>query len=97
MTRSPQPPGSSGGRRRKPGDGRDKIQKKSKKRGLNSDWVVNYLLVVSSIVWVANFTIGVFVASYKGSETVNAVFLAVIGGIFTLKTKQKADEAEDEE
>lgn len=56
------------------------------------DWAINYLLVVSSLVWVANFIFGIVIDSYEGSETINAVFIAVIGGIFTLKGQKRKDD-----
>jgi hypothetical protein len=55
-------------------------------------WVVTLLLVVSCIVWFANFVLGVVLSDYKGSDSVNAVFLAVIGGIFAVRVTRKDDD-----
>jgi hypothetical protein len=55
-------------------------------------WVVTLILVVSCIVWLANFVLGVLLTDYQGSDSVNAVFLAVIGGIFAVRVTRKDDD-----
>ena len=68
---------------------RRRESRQSPKREEKQDWVVNYILIISSLVWVANFIFGIVIDSYEGSETINAIFVAVIGGVFTLKGQRK--------
>jgi hypothetical protein len=56
-----------------------------------SDRLANAIIVVVTIVWAANLGAGIFVHGYQPLESVNAVFMAVVGGAFALKQRSKDD------
>lgn len=59
-------------------------------------WVVNVILVLATLVWVGNFLAAVFRKDYQMSETINAVMLALIGGLFAMrKTKHDKDKGDN--
>ena len=47
------------------------------------------LLAIITAVWVVNFAAGFVVADYNPSESVNAVFMLVIGAIFALSKREE--------
>lgn len=50
-----------------------------------SDKASNAVIGLVSVVWAVNFTAGLFVQQYEPSETINAIFMAIVGGVFALK------------
>lgn len=47
------------------------------------------VIAVVLAVWVANFVATIFVTDYRPSESVNAVFAAVIGGAVAVGSRSK--------
>jgi hypothetical protein len=48
-------------------------------------WAADVVLVIAAVGWLANIVLSVMVEAYDQSEAVNAVVLAVMGGVFALK------------
>lgn len=49
-----------------------------------SERVRTVLIGVVTTVWAANFTAGLVVADYEPDQAINAIFMAVVGGLFAL-------------
>jgi hypothetical protein len=52
------------------------------------------MLVVACVAWFANFVFGVVLSDYQGNDSVNAVFLAIVGGVFAVRITRKDDDDE---
>jgi hypothetical protein len=48
------------------------------------------VVVVVLVVWVANFVASLTVTGYEPSESINAIFMAVVGGALALGRKENA-------
>lgn len=53
--------------------------------GLLPERLANTIIGVITGVWVANFLAPFVLDSYETSETINAIFMAIVGGLFALK------------
>lgn len=42
------------------------------------------IIGVVTTVWASNFLAGVFLHDYKPSESINAIFMAIVGGLFAI-------------
>lgn len=42
------------------------------------------IIAVVTTVWAINFTAGLVVENYKPSESINGIFMAIVGGLFAL-------------
>jgi hypothetical protein len=42
------------------------------------------IIAVVTLVWAVNFTAGLVVSDYKPSESINGIFMAIVGGLFAL-------------
>ncbi len=61
------------------------------------DWVMTSVILIATLVWLGNFLAAVFQKDYEASEAINAIMLALIGGLFALrKGKGKEDDDDDE-
>jgi len=49
-----------------------------------SERLRNVIIAVVTTVWAANFLAGLFVQDYKPSESINAIFMAIVGTLFAL-------------
>lgn len=47
--------------------------------------VANVIIVMITLVWAVNFGARFFVVDYQPSESINAIFMAIVGGVFALK------------
>lgn len=47
--------------------------------------VANSVIVLVSLVWLANLIAPLFVASYSGDPQLNLVFMSVVGGALALR------------
>jgi hypothetical protein len=45
------------------------------------------VIAVVTAVWAANFIAGVAVKGYQPSESINGIFMAIVGGLFALGAK----------
>jgi hypothetical protein len=52
-----------------------------------SERVRTVLIGVVTTVWAANFVAGLAVPSYEPDQAINAIFMAVVGGLFALGRK----------
>ena len=52
-----------------------------------SERLANLVIIVVTLVWATNFAARFFVHDYQSSETINAIFMAIVGGVFALKAK----------
>lgn len=72
----------------------DRVIARFRSEKLVSPWVVNALLILAGIVWLGNFAAAVLVRDYRINEAINAIMLAVIGGIFSVRNKDKKNSGE---
>ena len=49
--------------------------------------LANVVIGVVTLVWATNFGARFVVHDYQSSETINAIFMAIVGGVFALKAK----------
>lgn len=54
------------------------------------------IIAVVTIVWAINFFAGLVVHDYKPSESINGIFMAIVGGLFALGARQKGNTREDD-
>ena len=52
----------------------------------------NVLIFIVTGVWLVNFLAGVFIDSYTPAESINGIFLAIVGGLFALKGQKSDDD-----
>ena len=52
-----------------------------------SERLANLVIIVVTLVWATNFGARFFISDYQSSETINAIFMAIVGGVFALKAK----------
>jgi hypothetical protein len=50
-----------------------------------NDRIANVIIGVVTAIWAINFLARFVVADYEPSETINAIFMAIVGGVFALK------------
>lgn len=61
-----------------------------------SDKVATILIAVVTTVWVMNLVVGMFgFNGYQSSESINGIFMAIVGGAFALRAKG-SDKPKDE-
>ena len=46
------------------------------------------IIAVVTTVWALNFTAGLVLSDYKPSESINGIFMAIVGGLFALGARQ---------
>ena len=46
--------------------------------------IKNGIIIVVTTVWAINFFSGVFLTTYEPDQTINAIFMAIVGGLFAL-------------
>lgn len=61
-----------------------------------SDRTATIVIAVVTTVWAANIIAGVIALNgYQPSESVNGIFMAVVGGAFALRAKGRDDDDDD--
>ena len=53
--------------------------------------LANTIIGAVTIVWIINFGAVFVVKDYRPSESYNAIFLAIVGGVFALKNRNLGD------
>lgn len=46
--------------------------------------IKNGIIIVVTLVWATNFVSGLFLKGYEPDQTINAIFMAIVGGLFAL-------------
>lgn len=54
------------------------------------------IIAVVTIVWAINFFAGLALHDYKPSESINGIFMAIVGGLFALGARQKGNTDKDD-
>lgn len=54
------------------------------------------ILAVVTSVWATNFMAGVFIADYRPSESINGIFMAIVGGLFAIGARGGNGKSEDD-
>lgn len=49
-----------------------------------SDRTRTVIIAVVTFVWATNFLAGLVISDYKPSESINGIFMAIVGGLFAL-------------
>lgn len=53
-----------------------------------SDRTATILITVVTVIWAGNILAGMFqVNDYQSSESINGIFMAIVGGAFALRAK----------
>lgn len=47
------------------------------------------IITVVTVVWAINFLAGLFVRDYQTSESINGIFMAIVGGLFALGARKQ--------
>lgn len=56
-----------------------------------SDRTANFLIGVVTTVWVGNIVAGMLeLNGYQPSESINGIFMAIVGGAFALRARSKS-------
>lgn len=55
----------------------------------------NGIIVVVTGVWAINFLAGLVVKSYEPDQAINAIFMAIVGGLFALGAREDKDKSGD--
>lgn len=53
-----------------------------------SDRTRTVVIGVVTSVWATNFLAGIVIDSYKPSESINGIFMAIVGGLFALGARE---------
>jgi hypothetical protein len=55
------------------------------------------IISVVTTVWASNFLAGLVIHDYKPSESINGIFMAIVGGLFALgaRSMDKNDKKDD--
>lgn len=53
------------------------------------------IIAVVTIIWAINFFAGLVVDDYKPSESINGIFMAIVGGLFALGARAKGNNGKD--
>lgn len=53
------------------------------------------IIILVSAVWAANFAAGFLVEGYEPDQAINAVFMAIVGGLFALDKRGSKDDDRD--
>lgn len=62
-----------------------------------SDKTATIVIAVVTTMWVLNLVVGMFgINSYEPSESINGIFMAIVGGAFALRAKNKDSGGGDE-
>jgi hypothetical protein len=67
------------------------------KRDGPASWLLNAALVVAIAAWVVDFVLGILMEGYRGSESVNMIFLAVVSGVVALRIRDDDDDDDDDD
>lgn len=60
-----------------------------------SDRTANILIGVVTVMWAANLLAAMFkLNGYTSSESINGIFLLVVGGAFTYRYRAKAEDGD---
>lgn len=56
-----------------------------------SDRTRTVIIGVVTTIWAINFLAGLVVEGYEPSESINGIFMGIVGGLFALGARQKTD------
>lgn len=65
-----------------------------RRNAMPSQRVRNAIIAVVTTVWAVNFGAGLLVPDYQADQSINAIFMAVVGGLFALGAR--SDRKEDD-
>lgn len=54
-----------------------------------SERVRNAIIAVVTTVWAVNFGAGLVVESYEPDQAINAIFMAIVGGLFAIGARRE--------
>lgn len=53
------------------------------------------IIAVVTTIWAVNFFAGILIDNYKPSESINGIFMAIVGGLFALGARAYKDKDGD--
>lgn len=56
-----------------------------------SERVRNAIITVVTAVWACNFVAGLTVTDYEPDQAINAIFMAVVGGLFAIGARKDGE------
>lgn len=60
-----------------------------------SERVRNAIIGVVTTVWAANFAAGLLVNDYEPDQAINAIFMAIVGGLFAIGARSESKRGDD--
>lgn len=54
-----------------------------------SERVRNAIIAVVTTVWAVNFGAGLFLEDYTPDQAINAIFMAIVGGLFAIGARHE--------
>ena len=61
-----------------------------------SERVRNTIIAVVTTVWAVNFTAGLAVEDYEPDQAINAIFMAIVGGLFAIGARNEKRGGDDQ-
>lgn len=55
------------------------------------------IIFVVTTIWAANFVAGLLVQDFHTSESINAIFMAIVGGLFALGGRDGGTHSDDDQ
>lgn len=55
------------------------------------------IISVVTAVWASNFLAGIFVSGYETSESINGIFMTIVGGLFVIGARTNGKNGKDKE
>lgn len=50
------------------------------------------IITVVTVIWAANFAAGLLIETYEPDQSINTIFMAIVGGLFALGVKDNDDD-----
>lgn len=55
----------------------------------------NAIIIVVTAVWATNFAAGLMLPGYQPDQAINAIFMAIVGGLFALGARRGGGDDKD--
>lgn len=58
----------------------------------------NWIISTVTVVWALNFLVGIIPwFNYKPDQAINAIFMAIVGGLFAISARRNGDDGDKKE
>lgn len=70
-----------------------KHRSKDRSSEVISDRTANVIIIIVTIIWAGNIVAGMMkINDYQPSETINGIFMTIVGGAFVLRARSRGGE-----